>query len=218
MLSVSQINKLRDNKEYKKTKGVMYNWEQSKAVCSSEDFSISVDIWVNGVSYKQLHMLGKVMIWFSKRLTIAKEIGKYRNKVIERILDSSIPDDFDICDLITPDYKWVANKVHKLNHIKIFTTDFITDSRIQVIMFDILDYSESDVHKKKIFMSSLLEKTNELFNQKIKSLLWQESISAHHEYIKYAEYLQEKMIQNQTSGNLVTVVRKESKVVGDDHV
>jgi len=90
VLSVNQISALRENEEYKKTRGWRYNWKYSKAVRSHPDFSISIDICANGTPYKQLGNLAKALIWLRKGYIISKEIGEYRNEVVERILDASI--------------------------------------------------------------------------------------------------------------------------------
>ena len=213
MLSIEQINKLNDKKEYKKTRGLKYNWKFSKSVRSSKDFSISIDISLDGVPWQYLNMASKVLIWIIKGFIISEEIGRFRNDLVDRLLDSSIHDDFDICSLITPDYRWVSASAHKLKQLKSFVIAFISDRKIQMMIYDVLEYTEAHRTNREELINSAIHKIESLFSNKIALLLKERVISTRHEFEEFFENNHDTLTQQQSrsqiSGNLFTVDRTE---------
>jgi len=121
--------------------------------------------------------------------------------------------------LITPNYKWIAKSIHKLEHIRAFAVEFISNPKIQIMVYDVLDYNEDEKDKRKYYMDAVLNKINTLFQKRIELLLKEKSISTKYDYEKYVEICQEKLLQqqrrNQATGNLVTVTINESEEVAE---
>ena len=88
-------------------------------IVTEPTFSIKIDLSKDGKPWEQWGLIWKIIVFLFNRFIIAKEIGTFRNEIIEKILDSSIDDNFDICSLITPNLKWVSRKSDKMVHIKI---------------------------------------------------------------------------------------------------
>lgn len=217
MFSAEQISELKANKKYKKTRGVCYNWQFSRSVRSSRDFQIGIDISVDGVPWQYLFFLSKFVIWMFKGVIISHEIGKYRNDVVERIIDSSIPINFDIGVLITDNYKWVSESSHKLEQIRRFVKTFITDSEIQVLLYTTLELNRQDDRQKLLL--NLFTRVDAMFNQKITDILKKRHISSERDYNDYLVDNCQSLVMlqqmNQASGNLFTVQENRAEVTSN---
>jgi len=134
---------------------------------------------------------------------------------VERILDSNIPIDFDIGLLITDNYKWVSETTHKLTQLKKFVITFISEANTQIIIFDVLGLRENQHTERQQFMQNLLNRIDFMFNQKIAYALRKTTISSKREFGDFIADNQmavtQRQIQNQFSGNLVTITKNGGK-------
>ena len=184
MLSNEQILILRKDPFYKKTRGIRYNWKYSKAIVSAPYFSLKVDISKNGIPWEQWGLFWKIIIFLFNRFIISKEIGIFRSEAIERILDNSIGDDFDICTLITPNLKWVSQKSEKMIHIKNFTIKFITDSEVQLSIYNSSRINEND---RIEFLKNLQHKIDCIFDYTIALLMKDDSVASQKDLERFME-------------------------------
>jgi hypothetical protein len=213
LLTAEKISQLKNNKQYKKTMGRKYNWKYSKAIVSLPDFSMELEFIKRGVSLKQLNFMYKGIIWVFKRAIISKEIGLFRNAFLERLLNSTLEYDFDICNLMTPDMMWISCEIKKLEIIRKILIQFITDSDIQKILFKIAKIDSDE--ERKHFIHSINEKMESIFDNKFDELEHDSSVSNELEYIKYLHRRERKLIKkyekNALTGNFFTVNRNKEE-------
>jgi hypothetical protein len=203
MLTIEQICSLRNNRQYKETRSITYNWKYSATIVGSPNFCIS-DLKIDGKPWEHGNLILKIFIWMSKRFFISHEIGEFRNAVIERILDSSLRDDFDICILIKSNMKWVEAKSTKMEYIRKITEEFVTDSKIQLIIFNIINITEKN--ERKIFIDEFINKINCVFDNTIAELMKIDILHSRNDYILFLEthsqYLTKHLREKQFEGNL----------------
>ena len=202
-MTSEQLCVLRDNRQYKKTKKLKYNWKYSREVVTDPYFSV-LDIHIDGKSWNQLDLIRKIIIWMGKRYFISREICEFRNAVIERILDSSLGYDFDIDTFIRPKMKWIETKSKKIEYLKRLTIEFVTDSENESLFFNIAKIT--DENEKKRFMDELIEKINHVFNNKIADIMKKIILSSEMDYILFIrineQFVTEHLKKQQLEGNL----------------
>jgi hypothetical protein len=209
MLTAEQICSLTKHKQYKKTKGIRYNWKNSNGIVSLPEFSM-FDISIGGKPWMQAAIFWKILVFLFKRCIIAREVGHYRNAVIERIIDSSIGEDDDICDLMTPGMKWVAADSRKMAQIKSITSRFIKDPKNQQIFFEAARLGSNPLQRKD-FIDNIVDKLNRVFDNKIADLqrkVYIENGLAYMAFIADRQgYIGKHMAKNFSTGNLATVAQ-----------
>lgn len=208
MLTTDQMKMLQNDKEYKKTRGYFYNWKFAKGIVLSPDFNIKIDFSVNGNTYSSLSICQKVFIFLVKRFIIAKEIGNFRNEIVENILNSSIElSKIDLKDYIREDMKWVSFEEQKIENIRNITVKFVETVDIQIIFFKITELDDKDERCK--FMSNLLDGINFVFVNTIKTLKKAKLIQSDHDYNDYIllneSTINQNFIEHQHTGNLCSV-------------
>lgn len=210
MLTVEQIKLLNDNKEYKKTKCLIYNWKESKGIVASPDFSME-DFSIDGKKWSQITFIHKIAVWMFKRVIIANEIGEYRNIVVERLLDNSQSDDLNICGLIGPGMKWVAPEYKKIEQVKNIVSRFITDPNIKRIIFQTVDMN-SEAERLQ-FVNALTEKIKKMFFVAEHHILDTTRLSSQFDYEFYLQAFGNEhcteLLREFSAGNLATIQRKE---------
>jgi hypothetical protein len=206
MLTVEQLDALYSNRQYEKTKGLRYNWNYAGSVVGNPHFSAS-DIKIDGKPWEQGQLILKIIIWMFKRVFISQEIGEFKHAVINRILNSSLGNDFDICVLIGRNMKWIEAKSTKMEYVKQFTIDFISKTNIQLIIFDTIKITDKD--ERRIFMEEFVYKINCVFSNLIAKLMKDNSLISKSDYIlfleKHQKYLTEHFQKQLFSGNLFSV-------------
>jgi len=216
IMTVEQICFLCNIPQYKETRGIRYNWKYSGEIVDNINFSIS-DLHISGKSLNQLNLIIKIFICIFKRIFISLEIGEFRNTIIEKILDSSLGYDFDICALIRPNMKWIEAKSDKIDYIRQITIKFVTDAKNQVLFFNIIEITDENERKK--FMEKLIEKINHVFDNKIADLMKNVILTNENDYNLYIKtnkpFLTEHIEKHQLEGNLtdgLICCRKEEEL------
>ena len=206
LLSVEQILVLQKDPFYKKTRGIRYNWKHSKTIVSAPAFSIKLDVIVDGKPWEQWKLFWKIFVFLFNRFIISKEIGVFRNNALERILNSSIGDNFDICSLITPNLKWISRKSEKIAHMKNFILIYITELDVQLCIYNSVGLSGS---KRDEFIEKLHHKINCVFDYTIALLMKDASIASRKEFDRFIEMhgytLTSFFKEHGHTGNLFTV-------------
>lgn len=217
MMSPEQLNILKNNKQYKKTKGIKYNYKYSKGVICSSEFSITIYFTVEGQTWNQLHLVKKIVLWLFKRIFIAKEIGVYRNSVVERVLDSSQDNGLNICTLMTSDMKWISPDAKKLKQLRNIALSFISEVSIELLIFNIKGLTESE--KRLDFMNKFKEKIIQVFDRSIENLLKCAVVKSKEDYNRFLitnQYeLCNDILQSYTEGNLFNISSKANDNRGE---
>ena len=206
MIPAEQILILRNDPFYKKTRGIRYNWRYSKDVVAAPNFSIKIDISKDGKPWEQWGLIWKVIIWLFKRFFISKEIGRFRNEAVERVLDDSLGIDFDVCSLITHDLKWISAKSEKMLHIKNFSTKFITDLEVELCIYRIAGIANGN---RQAFMDQFRYKLNCIFDNTIALRMKEDYISSRHDFERFVEVHEPTLInlfkERSQKGNLTNI-------------
>lgn len=133
MLDLQEVIELKDDKQYKKTTHIFYNFKFTKGLTTSSLVpNISFSLNTNMIA-----TLGLSQVLFAnlfKRFIIAKEIGEIRNKIIETVINNTLQID-NLSDFFESNYLWFEDCDAKIELLKSITHDFLSDSKIENIIF-----------------------------------------------------------------------------------
>jgi hypothetical protein len=100
--------------------------------------------------------------------------------------------------------KWVEANGLKMDYIRRFTEEFVTNSEIQRIIFNAIGITNND--DQKYFMDQFIEKINIVFRKQIAEYMKAEALRSQDEYNRYLKtytpYITQNIERQQLWGNL----------------
>ena len=206
MLTTKQLRTLQGNCQYKMGKCIFYKLIYARPIVTKFGFSVR-DLKINGEPWEQAVLFSKFIVWVFKNFYIAYEIGFVRDEVIEKILDSSIGEEFDICIFIYPNMKWLEAIDEKIEFMHKITKRYLTNIKIQSIIYKIIKVN--DQTDRQTFLTKLEHKIDCVFHNTIANIKrnnYLETKSDYNTYIKkYRSYITGHMNENHNNGNLFSV-------------
>ncbi|MEN6593396.1 MAG: hypothetical protein ABFC31_00410 [Clostridiaceae bacterium] len=134
MLSNQEMCSLQDNEAYCLTERFRYNRKYARCVIESGCAGLSLSIASNSSGVVLIDFI-RIFWAISKYWRIAREIGEFRNRVIENAYNYDVPT-FPILDLMTQKYYWVEANVAKMDEMRRITIDFLSDAKIAQLFYD----------------------------------------------------------------------------------
>ena len=134
MLSNQEMCLLRDKEAYRLTGTFRYNREYARCVIESGCAGLSLTIASN---YSGVVLIDFIRIFWaiSRYWRIAREIGEFRNRVVENAYNNGVPT-FPILDLMTQKYYWVEANVAKIDEMRRITIAFLSDAKVAQLFYD----------------------------------------------------------------------------------
>lgn len=134
MLSNQEMCSLRNDDSYILTYSYNYNRKYAKPIIESGGAYLALSIGANGSLSCSVDL--RRIIWLVlKCWFIAKEIGEFRNIVIENAFNTGV-NTSPILDLIASEYWWVEARADKMSKMRKITAAFLSDSRVAQLFYD----------------------------------------------------------------------------------
>jgi len=208
MLTTEELRTLQGDCRYKIGKCIFYKLKYARPIVTKRDFSVK-DLKINGEPWEQAELFIKFIVWTFKKCYIAYEIGSVRDAIIEKILDYSTGDDFDICIFIYTGMKWLEAKDEKIEHLHKITKQYLTDIRMQSIIYKIIKVDNRI--ERQAFLNKVEHKIDCVFHNTIANLKRINYLDTENEYNLYIKkhrpFITEHMNKNLINGNLFSVNR-----------
>lgn len=134
MLSNQEMCSLRNNDSYILTYSFDYNRKYAKSIIESGGADLALAIGAN-VSLSCVINLRRIFWLVFRYWQMAKEIGEFRNRVIENAFNNGV-ETYPVLDLISNEYLWVEARVDKMIRMRRITATFLSDSRIAQLFYD----------------------------------------------------------------------------------
>jgi len=163
MFTPDEMDALCNNEIYRSTRKFLYNRKFARNVIRYGCGGISLSVAANGDITGMIDFIR--LFWgIAKYWLIAKEIGWFRNRIIENAY-SKCTRKCPIWELVTSEYLWVEDNVEKIIQMKNITTVFLTDPKIVKLFCD----STNAANKEERFVE-ISEKISERFDEYIDRL------------------------------------------------
>lgn len=133
MLTNTEMNQLRGDRNYKKTLSFFYNCRFASNTINTGHSDIAATLCSDG-SLSFSASLIRAFWLISKLVRISREIGAFRNLVIENIFNSQVLK-IPIRDFISSQYRWVEPSISKMRDMRSYTSIFLSDSRVAEVFY-----------------------------------------------------------------------------------
>jgi len=133
MLTNTEMNQLRMDINYKKTLSFRYNYNYACNTINAGHSDIAATLCSDG-SLSFNASLIRIFWLLSKLVRISREIGAFRNLVIENVFNTQVLR-IPIKDFISSQYRWVEPSISKMKDMKSYSSIFLSDSKVAELFY-----------------------------------------------------------------------------------